>query len=202
MTNEIYETMRERYQSGDALPWDDTLPPPEVVNLVTNRSAGRALDLGCGYGRASIYMAQRGWEVDGVDFIEKAIRVAKQRACAAGVAPQFHQGDVTNLRFLAEGYDLAIDVGCVHVLNSAEITHYINELARLLNPNADYLMYARLQEATVEKGASTAVGLDETLLLQQFAPAFTLLNIEYGKRIDFHAPWKSAWLHFQRRAEG
>jgi len=33
--------------------------------------------LGCGPGRASIYLARRGWQVDGVDFIPDAIELAR-----------------------------------------------------------------------------------------------------------------------------
>ena len=40
----------------------------------------RILDLGCGPGRASIYLARLGWQVDGVDFVPQAIATARQRA--------------------------------------------------------------------------------------------------------------------------
>lgn len=194
MSNKIYEKQRNYYASGEPLPWDDVLPPPEVRALIEQRSADRALDLGCGYGRTSIYLAQRDWDVDGIDFIEQAVIEARRRANAANVTPRFHHGDVTKLDFLTGSYRLAIDVGCAHALNSAELTQYITHLARLLHSKADYLLYARLQEAHAEQ-----TGLDEATLLQQFETQFKLLTIDYGERIDFHAPWKSAWLHFQRR---
>ena len=62
----------ERYASG-VIPWDDDLPPPELMALVEKQPAGRALDLGCGYGRSSIYLAQHEWEVDGLDFVPQAV---------------------------------------------------------------------------------------------------------------------------------
>ena len=54
----------------------------EVVAL----PLGRALDLACGEGRNSLWLAQRGWQVTGVDFSAEAIR--KGRAVQAAHAPE------------------------------------------------------------------------------------------------------------------
>ena len=80
-----YDRFRERYEEG-RVPWDDPLPPPEIMALAAELSPGRGLDLGCGFGRATIYLAYRGWRMDGVDFIPQAIAIAQQRAETAGVA--------------------------------------------------------------------------------------------------------------------
>jgi SAM-dependent methyltransferase len=40
---------------------------------------GRALDLGCGAGRAAVWLAERGWRVTGVDYSEVALRLARER---------------------------------------------------------------------------------------------------------------------------
>jgi SAM-dependent methyltransferase len=38
---------------------------------------GRALDLGCGAGRAALWLADRGWNVTAVDFSEVALSIAR-----------------------------------------------------------------------------------------------------------------------------
>ncbi len=50
--------------------------------------AGSALDLGCGTGDSSIYLAQHGWKVTGVDFVPKALEKARAKAAAAGAVDQ------------------------------------------------------------------------------------------------------------------
>jgi len=44
------------------------------------RPPGRALDLGTGTGYIGLYLAQRGWDVDGVDISPHAIELASQNA--------------------------------------------------------------------------------------------------------------------------
>ncbi len=59
-------------------PWDQGVIRPELIEVVDGPDAlpvGRALDIGCGTGTQSIYLAQHGWQVTGVDFVRKALQV-------------------------------------------------------------------------------------------------------------------------------
>jgi 2-polyprenyl-3-methyl-5-hydroxy-6-metoxy-1,4-benzoquinol methylase len=106
----LFAEMTNRYTEQN-LPWDVELPPPEVIETVKVLPPGRALDLGCGFGRTCRYLAQHGWQCDGVDFVEKAIVTARQRAEERGVVEciTFHVASVAELDFLQASYDLAID---------------------------------------------------------------------------------------------
>ncbi len=193
------QVFRDHYQKNE-VPWDDALPPPEVQALVPTLAPGRALDLGCGYGRASIFMARRGWAVDAVDFVPQAIDVARQRAAAAGVAVNFHVSDVTDLHFLpSAGYDFAVDVGCAHNLDAPGLAAYYCGLERLLKPGACFLLFARLKEAGAEGGPR---GLEEPALLALFAAGFNLKEATRGAtRMPGRPGWQSAWYLFRRKAE-
>jgi SAM-dependent methyltransferase len=81
-------------------------------------SPGRALDVGCGSGRDAVHLAERGWQVTGVDFAEAALNAARQRARDKGVEVQLVRADVTQLGALGltPGYDLIYDFGCMHLL--------------------------------------------------------------------------------------
>jgi 2-polyprenyl-3-methyl-5-hydroxy-6-metoxy-1,4-benzoquinol methylase len=53
-------------------PWERSDPPPELIALVEGEDAspaGKALDLGCGAGAQSVYLATKGWDVTGVDIV-------------------------------------------------------------------------------------------------------------------------------------
>lgn len=68
----------DRYAASD-LVWsagpNQFLPP-----LVDGLTVGIALDLACGEGRNSIWLAQQGWDVTGVDFSPVGIDKARQLA--------------------------------------------------------------------------------------------------------------------------
>src|SRR5438876_5123656 len=119
MANNISNLMfRAMYRFGFK-PWDSGIPPPELKELIEGpqaRTPGKALDLGCGTGTNTMYMAQHGWNVTGIDFVATAIAAARKKMQAANVAPRLIQGDVTRLKELGlgAGYSLVFDLGCLH----------------------------------------------------------------------------------------
>ena len=193
-----YEIMEEIYES-DSIPWDQTDPPPEVVALAAQLLPGRALDLGCGYGRAAIYLAELGWQVDGVDFVGQAIQEAKVRAARVGVLDRAHfiQSPVTQMDFLQDSYDFALDVGCAHGLTLEELRGYHQQLLRFLKPGAIYLLFAHLNEEADESEEQN--WMDETSLRTIFAEGFHLEKVKYGQtQVKDQTPWRSAWFWFRK----
>ncbi len=59
---------------------------PVLAELAIGFTPGRALDLGCGEGGDSLWLAERGWEVTAVDISETAIARGRAAAAAAGIA--------------------------------------------------------------------------------------------------------------------
>jgi SAM-dependent methyltransferase len=193
-----YERIIERYRSGN-VPWDDPLPPPEILEIISTLAPGRALDLGCGYGRAAIFMASNGWDVDAIDFIPEAITEARKRAAKAGVQIRFHVSRVTGLSFLTAKYDLAVDVGCCHNMNDVDLNQYGETLARLLRPGAIFLLYARLRTNNSEFIQQGPRGLHEATIVKIFQRSFNLLWIRRGETVvEDQPPWPSGWFQFQR----
>lgn len=194
----VYERLREFYASG-SVPWDDPLPPPEVIEWLEGRPPGKALDLGCGYGRASIYMAQLGWKVDGVDFVPHAAAVAAERAREAGADARFHIASVTDLGFLAGPYDFILDVGCAHALDEAGFARYGRHLKRLLRSGGTYLLFVHLRAEGEETADDRPKGIPEEWLHKSLADGFELEKLERGvTQVRDMEPWQSAWLYFRR----
>ncbi len=61
-------------------------PNQALVTAVADLAPGRALDLGCGEGGDSVWLAQRGWRVTAVDIAATAVARARALAAARGVA--------------------------------------------------------------------------------------------------------------------
>lgn len=94
----------ERY-SGDELVWTST-PNQFLVAEVVGLSAGRAVDLACGEGRNSIWLAEQGWEVTGVDFSPVGLAKAKRFADLRGVEITWVESAVEHWTPPPDGYDL------------------------------------------------------------------------------------------------
>jgi cyclopropane fatty-acyl-phospholipid synthase-like methyltransferase len=144
LTSNIFFRLAYRFGSK---PWDSGVSPPELVEVIEgNRrlTPGRALDLGCGTGTTSVYMANKGWQVTGVDFVPRAIRASRAKATAARLSVTFLVGDVTRLHDLPiqAGFELLFDQGCFHSLSEAAQPAYAREVTRMARSGATYLLYA------------------------------------------------------------
>lgn len=196
-----YERFLERYEAG-RVPWDDPLPPPEIESLAAGLAPGRALDLGCGFGRTAIYLAQRGWSVDGVDFIPAAIEEARQRAAAAGVGQRvrFHAASVDKLGFLDPPYDLAVDVGCMHSFSEEMLRIYRAELVRLLRHGGRYVLFAHLRGESADADEEGPRGIPEANIITLLQADFELEGVERGvTQVEDRPAWNSGWFWYRRR---
>jgi len=95
---------------------------------------GRALDLGCGNGRNALFLARRGFSVEGVDYSQKAIAWAGERASEAGLAVQWQCRSVFDLQCEAGAYDLVYDSGCFHHLPPHRRRSYVRLVTSALKP--------------------------------------------------------------------
>jgi SAM-dependent methyltransferase len=105
---------------------------------------GPALDVGTGSGIWGIELAQRGWQVTGVDFVGKALRRAHDRVREASVDMRLVQGDVTKLRAtdVGTGFRLVLDTGTFHGLTAAEREAMGREVSAVAAPDATLLLIA------------------------------------------------------------
>jgi SAM-dependent methyltransferase len=161
--------------------WQRATPPAELVTLIEGPSAlpvGRALDLGCGTGTDTIYLATHGWDVTGVDMVPKALAIARRRATAAGVAPRFLRGDVTRLDELDVGvdYTLLLDFGCFHTLPDDRRPAYVTGVSQAAAPTATLLLYGFRRPP---KAAPMHAGMTVDEVEQRFSGAgWELVNAE------------------------
>ena len=145
MTDDRYALFSQRYASGET-PWDSGITPPEIIELLEAMPAGRALDLGCGSGTVMRDLLRQGWRADGVDFVQRAIDIAraKLRQFPAD-SHQLFRHDVTRLDDLPDlhsDYDLIIDIGCGHTIGAAAVDSYASAIAERLAFGGFFMLYA------------------------------------------------------------
>jgi cyclopropane fatty-acyl-phospholipid synthase-like methyltransferase len=116
-------------------PWDIPGPQPEIVALEESGAIGpRVLDAGCGTGENALYLAARGHEVLGLDFVAVAVERARAKAHERGLAARFEVGDALDLDRLAIAVDAVIDCGLFHTFADDERPRYVAGLAHVVRP--------------------------------------------------------------------
>jgi 2-polyprenyl-3-methyl-5-hydroxy-6-metoxy-1,4-benzoquinol methylase len=137
----IFGRLYRRADRVEDLPWHRE-PPALLVEALDQRGTpGRALDVGCGQGVHTTYLAQRGYEVVGLDFVAAALAAARARAEQAGVSARvkLHECDVVEFD-PPEPFDVVLDSGCLHHLPKAKIPAYRQRLDQWLAPGGDLVL--------------------------------------------------------------
>jgi methyl halide transferase len=102
----------------------------------------RALDLGCGTGTNSVWLAQQGFEVTGIDLAPLAVEQADKRARAAGVNARFVVADVLHLPGLGGPFQFFFDRGCYHAVRRDAPNQYAYAVAQQLASSGRGLILA------------------------------------------------------------
>ena len=162
-------------------PWDGHPIATKLQGLVEELPAGNAVDLGCGTGDASIYLAQHGWTVTGVDYVEQPLEAARAKAAAAKAQVNFVKADVTKLsrEGVRDAFHLIVDNGCLHNLSDGDRGHYVREVSAVAAPHARLLITAFLPG-----GRFGVRGVEPAEMQRRFSAGWTLLSSGREGQLD------------------
>lgn len=97
-------TWDERYTTKG---WSQN-PDEALVELATSLKPGRALDLGCGTGRNSLWLARQGWNVTGVDGSQAGLKILSDQAASESLHLILEQADLLTYEPTPDLYDLVV----------------------------------------------------------------------------------------------
>jgi len=122
-------------------PWDIGHPQGEIVRLVqSSEIRGAVLDVGCGTGENSLFLAAEGHEVWGIDSAPLALEKARLKAKDRQLNAKFLVHDALDLPSIGRKFDAVIDSGLFHVLSDEEREVFARGLAKVLRPGGTYFM--------------------------------------------------------------
>lgn len=101
----------------------------------------KVLDIGCGWGGMALYLHQKtGAEVLGVTLSEEQLKVARDRADAAGVAGKV-RFELIDYRHVAGQFDRIVSVGMFEHVGPAHYRTFFTKCRELLTPDGVMLLH-------------------------------------------------------------
>jgi SAM-dependent methyltransferase len=139
---QVWEERWEQRQGEDFF-WYLREAPKELVALLEGADAprGAALDLGCGNGVATAYLARHLHPAVGLDIASAAVRQAQELTRGEGVAAQFVVAEVPVLPFRDRAFRLVFDRGCLQGIPGPVWPAYFREVERVLAPGGRFQLY-------------------------------------------------------------
>jgi SAM-dependent methyltransferase len=127
-------------------PWDIGAPQPAMAALIEKYPpANPILDIGCGSGDLALYLAQRGHQVIGIDFVESAIKSAQEKVGALPPATaqflSFQVADALTPSLLNRKFGAVVDSGFYHLFSADQCERLVDEVGSILLPHGRYYLH-------------------------------------------------------------
>ena len=105
------------------------------------RPGQRVLDIGCGWGGMALYLHKvAGVEVLGVTLSEHQLKIARERAAAAGVSDHV-KFELKDYRLLDETFDRIVSVGMFEHVGAKHYDEFFEKCRELLKPDGVMLLH-------------------------------------------------------------
>jgi len=187
-----HPSWNDSYASGN-LPWDTGQPDPLLVELIEigGVATGRALEIGCGTGTNAIWLAERGFEVLGVDIAPIAVEQARAKLAGSTLSCRF-----ATLDFLADAptggpFDFVFDRGCFHVFDeNEERARFVARVAAALSPRGVWLSLIGSTEGSPrDMGPPRRSARDLVSAIEPELEIVTLRAAEFQSQLDPAKAW-------------
>jgi SAM-dependent methyltransferase len=185
-----HPSWNESYASGQ-LPWDTGQPEPLLVEFVSSGAVtpSPALEIGAGTGTNAIWMAERGFDVLGVDVSPLAIERSNAKMEGRALRCRFAACD-----FLAASppdgpFQFVFDRGCFHVFDEPdERQRFAAQVAAVLAPGGLWLSLIGRTEGPPRRSAR-----EVTFAIE---PAMEIVEL---RSTEFRGNNAKAWFCLSRR---
>lgn len=152
-------------------------PSHEIVELIAALPpGGKTLDLGCGEGRNTLFLAGRGFDTTAIDRSEAGIEKLRHVAAQAGLKVSGLVADIVNVE-LVETYDLVMAHGVLYYLSNMEWRDLLQQVKERTRPGG-------------ANAYSVFIFNDEYPRPSEFKSARYTHSLAPGELRDFYSDWE------------
>lgn len=191
-----HPSWNESYASGQ-LPWDTGQPEPLLVEFVTSGGVSPAptLEIGAGTGTNAIWLAERGFDIVGVDVSPLAVERAHAKMEGRALRCRFAALDFLADPPLGGPFEFAFDRGCFHVFDEPdERQRFAAQVVAALAPGGLWLSIIGSTEGPPrEVGPPRRSAREVTLAIEP------VLEIVELRSAEFRGHGAKAWFCLSRR---
>lgn len=170
----LIERWDRPYRGSRQPGWDTGLPAEDLRNAVEQGilKPCRVIDLGCGSGTNAVYLAEKGFDVTGVDVAPTALAIGRAKADEADVRVRWLLADVLNLPDLGT-FDLIFDRGCYHNVRYVDAERFVESMRQLMRPGSRALI--------VSCNRDRPPGVREQTMRDDFADGFEIVWLKQSE---------------------
>lgn len=174
----------ESYASGQ-MPWDTGQPEPLLVDFITSGAVAPspALEIGAGTGTNAIWLAERGFDVLGIDVSPLAVERARAKKGAGTPRCQFAVLDYLAAPPPGGPFQFVFDRGCFHVFDEpGERQRFAAQVAAALTPGGLWLSLIGSTEGSPrEFGMPRRSAREVTLAIEPALEIIELRSVKFGE---------------------
>lgn len=168
--------------------WENQEPTSLATELVDQglvKEGTHLLDLGCGFGRNSNWLASNGAIVEAININEQELNEAERRSHELGVNVNYIKADAGDLPFPDSSFDVILDAGCTHMCDRKTQEKSVLEANRVLKPGG-YLQFFGFskEHPSYKKNPKSPQFRDLEDIKKQ-----------YGKYFEIGEPRRKEWEH-------
>lgn len=175
----------------DSAPWESRAVDTSLISYI-NTTVGikTALELGCGSGINSVWLAQQGFAVTAIDIADFAINLTVNAGKLNNVNINPIICDILEYNTL-EKYDFIFDRGCYHNYDNVEQqTNFVKKVSSLLSPDGTWLSIIGSDDRKDETGPPKHSLLS---IVDCFDPWLDILEIQKCKILMYNNLASPAW---------
>ncbi|GJQ61360.1 MAG: SAM-dependent methyltransferase [Melioribacteraceae bacterium] len=141
--SELEDVMNDIYLKTDEskIPWNIPEIPEQLIALLKNYQIKdrKTLEIGCGLGHYSLWLAGKGFDVTGIDVSSIAVQNAVKKAKDHKLKCRFITGGFPETKELSgEKFDFIFDWEVLHHIGFGDRGNYFRKVADLLNEHGFY----------------------------------------------------------------